>query len=344
MTNQDSHQGKERGILVIHPGAVGDVLLARPSLALIRRLFPQHEIALLAGSAVGMLLRKCAEIDRVFPLESNYLGQLFGGCDSVHLAFKTWLRSCDLAVGWLQDAESVIANTLRALGVARVCVQSPFSSELLSEHQAGRCLEVLDGEPVSEVKGHPLILSSCVRERGRQLLQALNWNNKQPLVILHPGSGSIHKCMEATHFALVVEWLCREGIFPLLLEGPSDGEVVTRLQRALSVAVPVIRDVELLAVGAVLSHANLYLGHDSGITHLAAALSVPTIACFGPTSSRRWAPLGCTVAIVTGTTCNCPDWSMVECCREKVCLRISPERIIEVCRELLMSRTAVPTV
>jgi len=343
MTNQEWHYGNERGILIIHPGAVGDVLLARPALTLIRRQFPQHEIALLAGSAVGVLLRESAEIDRVFPLESRYLGELFAGGDSVHLAFRSWLQSCDLAVGWVQDTKAAIATTLRTLGVQRVLVQSPFSPGLLSEQQAGRYLEVLEGAPVCDVDGDPLILSSRIRERGRPLLQTLNWNNQQRLVILHPGSGSIHKCMEATYFAPVVEWLCREGTFPVLLEGPSDREAVARLQQALSVTVPVLRDVELSAVAAVLSHADLYLGHDSGITHLAAALSIPTIACFGPTSFRRWAPLGHQVTIVTGPPCNCTDWSAVECCREKVCLRISPERIIDVCRELLMKRTAIPT-
>lgn len=341
---QDSRQSKGRGIFVIHPGAVGDVLLARPSLSLIRRQFPQHEIVLLAGSAVGKLLRESTEINRVFPLESTHLGELFAGEDSVHVAYKQWLRGCDLAVGWLQDSEGTITTTLRGLGIPRVCVRSPFSSGLLSGHQAGRCLEVLEGKPVTEVKGHPLILSSDVRECGRHLLQAINWSNQQRLVIIHPGSGSTHKCMEPASFAPVIEWLRHEGTFPLLLQGASDGEVVDRLQRTLHIAVPVIRNVELSTVAAVLSHADLYLGHDSGITHLAAALSVPTIACFGPTSPGRWAPLGRTVAIVTGATCNCPDWTCVERCREKVCLRISPERIIEVCRELLMKRTIVPAV
>jgi heptosyltransferase III len=129
-----------------------------------------------------------------------------------------------------------------------------------------------------------------------------------------------------------------------LLEGPSDGEPVARVQRALSVAVPVIHDRELSKVAAVLSHANLYLGHDSGVTHLAAALSIPTIACFGPTRPQRWAPLGQTVSIQTGAPCGCPDWSSVERCREKICLRISTEHIIGVCRELLMRRSTVPTV
>jgi heptosyltransferase-3 len=343
VTNQALHPGNGRGILVIHPGAVGDLLLTRPALSLIRRQFPTHEMVLLAGSAVGMLLRESAEVDRVFPLESIYLGELFSGVAAVHPTFKNWLRSCDLVVGWLQDEYGAIANTLRALGVPRVCIQSPFSSDLLSEHQAGRCLEVLVGQPVGKVECNPLVLSSRLRESGRQRLRAFHWSDHQRLVILHPSSGSIRKCMEAEHFAPVVEWLCREGTFPVVLEGPADGEAVARLERVLSLAVPVLRDVELSTVAAVLSHAHLYVGHDSGITHLAAALSVPTMALFGPTSPRRWAPLGHSVTIVTGAPCTCRDWNSVECCREKVCHRIPPARIIEACREHLRNRITAPT-
>ena len=343
MTNHDRPYNDRRGVLVVHPGAVGDVLLARPALNLLRRQFPQHEIALLVGAAVGLVLRDGGETDRVFPLESTYLTELFAGSDSVHLAFRKWINTCDLAVGWLQDTEKAVLNTLRTLGVQRLCVQSPSSSDLLSEHQAARYLEVLDAAVVNTVKNHPLILSPSVREQGRQILHRLNWSHQQRLVVIHPGSGSVHKCMEASRFPSVIEWLSSEGTFPVLLEGPSDGESVAQVLRFLSVAVPVMRDRDLSMAAAVLSHADLYLGHDSGMTHLAAALSIPTIACFGPTNPRRWAPLGRTVLILNGAPCTCPDWSSVKCCQEKVCLHVSPERIIEGCRDLLMKRSAAPT-
>ena len=319
------------------------MLLARPALNLLRRQFPQHEMALLVGAAVGSVLRDGGETDRVLPLELTYLTELFAGSDSVHPAFRTWLNTCDFAVGWLQDTERAVLNTLRTLGVHRLCVQSPSSSDLLSEHQAARYLEVLDATVVSRVKNQPLILLPSVRERGRQILYRLNRSHQQRLVVIHPGSGSVHKCMEASRFATVIEWLSSEGTFPVLLEGPSDEESVGQVLRSLRMTVPVLRDLDLSMAAAVLSHAELYLGHDSGMTHLAAALSIPTIACFGPTNPRRWAPLGRTVSILTGTPCSCPDWSRVERCQERICLHISPERIIEVCRVLLMGRSATPT-
>ncbi len=343
MTSHAAPHIERRGVLVVHPGSIGDVLLSRPALSLLRHQFPQHEIALLAGAAVGLLLRDAGEIDRVFPLESTCLAELFAGSDSVHLSFKRWSTTCDLALAWLQDRDGAIADTLRDLGVQRVCVQSPSSPHLLSEHQAARYIEVLEGKFASEVKSSPLMISASAREHGTQILQALNWSMQQCLVVIHPGSGSIHKCMEASCFTPVITWLDREGAFPVLLEGPSDGECVARVLGALSVSVPVIRGRELSSSAGVLSHADIYLGHDSGMTHLAAALSIPTIACFGPTNPRRWAPLGHRVSILTGELCRCHDWTSVECCREKVCLGIHPERVIEGCRELLMRRSAQPT-
>ena len=325
-------QERKRGILVIHPGAIGDVLLARPALAQLRRLFPGHELILLAQSAVGELLHESDEIDRALSLESTYLAELFAGGDHLHPAFKHWLSRCDIVVGWLRDPEGTVSSTLRAEGVGRIHIQSPSSPAVQSAHQAARYLEVLQGESVSEVKSQPLKLCSQTRDRGRQLLQNLGWGYSQPLVIIHPGSGSMQKCMKVEHIAPVVEWLNRKKTFPVLLEGPSDGRLVDRVQRLLEVAVPVLRDAELSTVAASISQARLYIGHDSGITHLAAALSIPTIACFGPTKPLQWAPLGNRVTVLTGDTCRCLDWSSVMNCREQICLRIPPERIVEACR------------
>lgn len=342
MRIHDEKRIGKRGILVIHPGTVGDVLLARPALHVLRRRFPQHEIILLAGQAIGLILRDGGEIDRVFPLESTYLTELFAGCDSLHPAFRRWLVTCDFGVGWLHDIEGAIANTLHALGVQSSSFKSPSACDLLSEHQTARCLEAIEAPSINRTDiSQPLQLSPPVREHGRQALQQSNWTDKQRLVVIHPGSGSPSKCIEASRLARVIEWLHGEGMTPVLLEGPSDRETVAHVLAAVTVFVPVIHGLDLSTAAAVLSHADLYLGNDSGMTHLAAALSIPTIACFGPTDPRRWAPPGQTVSVLTGAPCVCPTWSTVERCGERICLHISSERIIEACRSSMLGRSAV---
>lgn len=329
-------------MLVIHPGAIGDVLLARPVLHLLRHRYPSHEIALLTSQTVGRLLYDCGEIDRVFSIESTYLTELFAGNRYVHPPFRDWLATCDYAVGWLQDRERIVEETLRFLGVQQVHVKSPVAHDVLSEHQAARYLEVVEGPVVNVVDHRPLVLSPMLGELGQQLLQQFKWRDRQRFVIVHPGSGSTKKCLEAPRLASVIEWLHRERIIPLLLEGPADCESVAQVLAVVTVSLPVIRELDLSTAAAVLSHADLYLGHDSGMTHLAAALSVPTIACFGPTNPRRWAPLGSRLSVLTGEPCGCPTWDDVERCQERTCLHIIPERIIEACQILLMKEVTTP--
>ena len=335
MTPHVQHDSNRRGVLVIHPGALGDVLLARPVLHALQREFSQHEIALLAGNAVGTLLRDAGEVDRVFPLESTYLSELFAGHDSLCAPFKRWLSRCDKAVGWFRDADAAVVRTLRAAGVQSINLRSSSSQECFAEHQSDRYLESVEIADAGGACNLPLILSPAVMAEAQQILSSLNWDSRSPLVVIHPGSGSPHKCVEAWRLAEVIQWLIEVGMTPMLLEGPADREPCARVLSALRTPVPVSRGLNLSKSAAVLAQAALYLGHDSGVTHLAAALAVPTVACFGPTNPRRWAPLGPTVSVVSGEPCACSTWSDVASCQERVCLQIAPERMIAACRAQL---------
>jgi ADP-heptose:LPS heptosyltransferase len=84
----------------------------------------------------------------------------------------------------------------------------------------------------------------------------------------------------------------------------------------------------------------LFIGHDSGITHLSALLGVPTVVLFGPTYPQRWAPTGPHVSILKGPPCACSDWQAIRCCEEKPCLDISAEDILSCRRShTLIGRT-----
>ena len=338
IAHTNSHEDK-KGLLIIHPGALGDVLLARPVLHALRSQFPQHEIALLSAKGVGSLLRDCAEIDRTFPLEAMHLSQLFAGCESLGESFRTWLGSCERAVGWLRDAEAAVSNTLRAVGVRYINLQSPFSPELVAVHQADRYFEAIGIDTSRKGFTYSLVLPADLKRQGQAILQACDWSGESPLVMIHPGSGSVHKCVEAWRFATVIEWLIKADMTPILIEGPADCQPVAKVLSSLTRPVPVIRNQNLSAVAGALAKAALYLGHDSGMTHLAAALAIPTVACFGPSHAFRWAPLGPTVSVVSGMPCVCSNWNEVERCHERVCLQIPSESMIEACRTQLTRRS-----
>jgi ADP-heptose:LPS heptosyltransferase len=90
----------------------------------------------------------------------------------------------------------------------------------------------------------------------------------------------------------------------------------------------VLRDLDLSLLAGVLAQVRLYVGHDSGVTHLSALLGIRTIVVFGPTDHRRWAPHGSHVSILRETPCACESWEMVQQCKEKPCLKVPIEKIL----------------
>ena len=115
---------------------------------------------------------------------------------------------------------------------------------------------------------------------------------------IHPGSGSPAKNWPATRFAELVR--SRGDARWLLVRGPADDAAASLLERAPGAWVA--RDLPLRVLAALLARAGAFVGNDSGVTHLAAASGAPTIALFGPTDPRLWAPVGPHVEVIHGRT------------------------------------------
>jgi ADP-heptose:LPS heptosyltransferase len=81
----------------------------------------------------------------------------------------------------------------------------------------------------------------------------------------------------------------------------------------------------------VLAQASLFVGQDSGVTHLAGLMGVRTVALFGPTDPARWAPSGPKVTVLQGAPCLCQSWSDVSRCEGKPCLKVSQAHLEAVC-------------
>jgi hypothetical protein len=116
-------------------------------------------------------------------------------------------------------------------------------------------------------------------------------------VAIHPGSGSIEKCWPISRIAEVIKRLWEQNHPVLLLSGPADTERMDNLRQQLSLPptpemFKMLTYAPLLEVAQHLQQCRCYLGNDSGITHLAAMLGVPTVAIFGPTDPKIWRPIG----------------------------------------------------
>lgn len=320
----------KRTILIVHPGALGDVLLAVPAMRSLSVRFPQHEIVLIASAAVSRLLSECGLIDDWIPLEGKMCLGLFSDTVPLSGELQSRVSRCDLAVAWTEDNDGSLRSLFQDLGVAQIRIQSPFSPELCAKHQSNRFLETL-GETAGDISPEGTVpVPPHLLKRGQDYLQTLKISHDQSLALVHPGSGSVHKCLEPRRIALLIEQLWLEGMCPLILEGPADQDAVGHALQFVSKPPFVLKDLDLSQLAGVLAQVTLYIGHDSGVTHLSALLGVRTIALFGPTDSERWAPPGSHVAILRGAPCICESWEIVKRCAEKPCLQVPIEEILMV--------------
>ncbi len=321
-------------LLVVHPGSLGDVLLSVAALRALRRAWPAHELTLVARGEIGRLLEACGEADRILPMEGPALTEMLAGPRVMPAHLAGCLRRCAAAVCWMADPgpDGALEKNLKDAGVGRIIVQSPHGHGLEAVHAADRHLEILkpwglrapEAPPILRLVDHGSPAGETYGQPGTAI------------IAVHPGSGSSAKCLDDRRLTSAVQAVCDGNPRSLLvLGGPADETLVAAFRRHLIGLEPVIvQHRDLVAVAAVLTRARVFVGHDSGITHLAAMLGVPTVALFGPTDPSRWAPRGRSVRVLRGAPCACRNRDQVQHCR-RPCLDIPQQRIIEAMESCL---------
>ena len=290
-----------RTTVIIHPGGLGDLLLAVPAIRRIHARFPHHERVLCANEPAARLFVQCGIIDAWISTEGRACADLFEQGPSASGYLGKWLARCDCVVAWMQDHDGHIAEGLRKSGAREVIVASPFSVSLRRTHQSDRFCEILQAPPVDFSLFEPLVLPADFRGRGRSCLEEVGIHPDRPFIVVHPGSGSPRKSVGIEPMASVLTQLHDRDLAPLVVEGPADREATEQLCRRIPFDIPVARNLELGTLVAMLSYATLYIGHDSGVSHLSALLGVRTVVLFASTDPHRWAPRGIHVTVLKGT-------------------------------------------
>jgi heptosyltransferase-3 len=123
---------------------------------------------------------------------------------------------------------------------------------------------------------------------------------EERLALIHPGSGGREKIWPPAGWTTLIGRLLEQPRLRLgLIQGPADHDILRRLHESLELShlLP-FHNLRLGLLAGIMGHAAFYIGNDSGITHLAAACGLPTIALFGPTDPRIWAPRGPAVRVI----------------------------------------------
>lgn len=320
------NRNDQPSVLIIHPGGLGDVLLAFPAIASLRNRHPTDHIVLLSGSEVGSLLQACGVVDRILTTESGDLASLMSGAARLSIGLRELLQRCERVVGWLKDHDGSLRATLQQLGIHRIILETP--TPRAGVHQSTRFSEVLEEAHSAHSQSVRLVVPEMLRQMGSMVLRAIGIQEGQEFVVCHPGSGSVHKCVRPEIMVEVLRKIRQSGILPIIVGGPADEAVIECFSKLGVRDVSMIQNQNLTTLAGILAQARLFVGHDSGVTHLAAALRIPTVAIFGPTDPLQWAPQGDHVSAVTGPPCSCSGWERVRACSGKPCLAVRPEEIL----------------
>lgn len=282
-------------VLLVRAGALGDVLLLRRSIAALR--FAGHRVELLAPEAGAVLVGAGAsEVDRVWSWDGAEVTRVLSG-DGTSGPFADALRSADAVVAYTRSRS--LTDALRSR--ARLLLVHDPAPPARGPHASQWFAQPLTTLGVPESPEPPeLRFSGEEQAWAETLLRRL----PSRFLAFHPGSGSDTKNWPADRFLALAERLHDNpalGPHPsLLVLGPAEAEGAspsapvpgTSLPEEDTPSLVVARELPLRVLGAVLARAGLYVGNDSGVSHLAAAAGAPALALFGPTDPALWAPVG----------------------------------------------------
>jgi len=182
-------------------------------------------------------------------------------------------------------------------------------------------------------------LDSAKRNEGRQWLAERGWNGRDPLTVLHPGAGSEAKRWPLSRFISLARHLVLQEKKLLIVEGPAEPGLAKQIAITLPAAEVIpAESLPLDLLAAAMEHGRIFIGNDSGLAHLAAALGVCCVVLFGPTFPRHWAPLGRHVAVLRDPTCceGCASGRKDHTCLDNITVE-------EVIRKTSAQSTVMPS-
>jgi heptosyltransferase-3 len=292
-------------ILFIRGGALGDFIVTLPTLRLLRERWPEAHIEVLGHPRLSEIALNRYYVNALRSVNHGPLSAFFMPRAVLDPAWMDYIGGFDLVLSYFYDPDSLFLVNLERCKPGRVLTYSPRVPENFGRpaaHHFAGMVEPL-GLALADDVTSDLFPSPEDAAAARAFLAGLKPGTR--LVAIHPGSGGESKNWPMRSWAELGRRLTRVApdVTLLLIEGEADGEPAQFILDAWK-DLPHLRArwLPLPILAALLRESSLFLGHDSGITHLAAASrrDLPVIALFGPTDPAVWAPPRTGVSVLKG--------------------------------------------
>ena len=260
-----------------------------PTLKALRDAHPRARIEILGYPHIAAVADKRFYADAVRSIEYAALSRFFARNADLPSELRDYFGGFDLILSYLYDPDQIFENNLRLCGVQQI-LRGPAQIDK-NAHAAWQL-----AQPLRELGINVTDLAAKVfpSDDDREFARRFLVNCELPILALHPGSGSekknwpIENWIELARTLLNAKALFHTIIF---VSGEADENEMARV-RALFEHEPQVRfahQLPLPQLAAVLEQST-FIGHDSGISHLAAAAGARCLILFGATDPKVWAP------------------------------------------------------
>ena len=287
-----------RKILVVRLRSIGDTVLTTPALASLRKFLPKVQIDILLEDWVAPVLDGADFIDRVIVLKKS---------SKRRLMIARELRSQRYDVAFNLHGGPTSALLVRASGAKYRVGYSNYQFSSLhnrrlssakefwgteKNHSAERQMALFGflGVPVSKnTKTILKVTGEAERSLAAKTRSTLG-NLESDFAVIHPAAAFDSKQWSTQKFADIAGYLSENGIRPVAITSEAETELLKKLETDSRVPMAVFNNLTLPETSALTAKSKVFVGNDSGIAHIAAAVGTSTVVIFGSSNRDHWRP------------------------------------------------------
>jgi len=266
-------------ILVVRGGAIGDFILTLPVLSALRRQFPEAWLEVLGYPHIVPLAMEGGLVHGVRSIEARALAGFFARHGELDEDLIDYFSDFDLILSYLYDPDGIFQENVCKCSTGQFIPGPHRPEESEGLHATKVFLKSLERLAIFDPDAVPRLLFSSSPTDCQRLA-------------VHPGSGSESKNWPENKWAELLGQLVETSSLDLLIVGgEAEGGKLQRLAAPLPAArVGLAQSLPLTDLARQLAQCSAFVGHDSGISHLAAALGLPGVLLWGETPAEIWRP------------------------------------------------------
>jgi heptosyltransferase-3 len=288
-----------RKILVVRLRSIGDTVLATPSLFALRRFVPQAKIDILLEDWVAPVLDGSDLVDRVITIARH--------SNTARARVARELHRANYDVAYNLHGGTTATFLTRATGAKHRVGFTTYQYSRLHNQAAPSPLEIWQrptlhsveqqlaligwtGVPVTDRPATKLSVTAKANASIARKLFDSGVAENESIALIHPAAAFATKQWATENFAQVIEAVGARGFTPVAVVGPNEKPVLQSLKNHSPVPVVGFDNLSLPEITALAARARLFVGNDSGIAHIAAAVGAPCVVVFGSSNIAHWRP------------------------------------------------------